>query len=174
MNEFILVVLLFFGVVFTSAINTSNSDAMGDVLDGAFAKLKASFYASGPTGSYTFYRYDWSLVRKGDSITAIPSEKNMIVPADAILINGRFPVKARGATFFVANRKDKTEAPFVRAAVVVLGDELTEWKPFDKENFSIRFYDNVNTKKSLECCKIYDEVHKGNHSIYYIKCGIIW
>ncbi len=168
-------VLLFIGVLAASTFLTSSSEKIGDILETAAAKIKADFYAQGFTGQYDTRMSAWQLFSGNVDVNYIPAGTNTTVPDNAVLINGRFPTNARGAVFLVAERKDKTEMPFVSAAVVVAGkNELTEWRPFNESEFTMSFYDRTNTKKRLECCSIYDSQEKDSHTVYYIRCKVIW
>ncbi len=174
-GETMVLFLLFIGVLVASALMTSSSERIGEVLETATAKMRAEFYSQSLSGQYDIKMSVWQLFSGDKSVNYVPAGTNMTVPDNAILINNRFPTNARGAVFLVAERKDRTEMPFVSAAVVVAGNnELTEWRPFNESEFSMSFYDSTNTKKRLECCRIYGSQQKEDYSVYYVKCGIIW
>ncbi|MEM4165779.1 MAG: hypothetical protein QW255_00260 [Candidatus Bilamarchaeaceae archaeon] len=173
-NEVFLIVLLFFGILFASSLNTLHSDIIKDVLDNSFAKLKSSFYGKSLINNYNFYRYDWARGSQFEKVTAVHAEKNMTLEDNVILIDNEFPINARGATFFIAESKDGKELPFVRAAVIMTGENSTNGLISKKRNFSMGFYDSYNKRKNLECCEVYDVIQKKGYSVYYIKCGLIW
>lgn len=174
-GETMVLFLLFISVLVASALMTSDSEKIGEVLETAVAKMRADFHSQNLSGQYDIKISVWQLFSGDKSVNYVPAGTNMTVPNNAILINNRFPTNARGAVFLVAERKDKTVMPFVSAAVIVAGNnKLTEWQPFNESKFSMSFYDRTNTKKRLECCSIYDSQQKESYSVYYLKCGIIW